>query len=89
MIEDGKVLNNNFFNEGRDSNAILQEIFGVEKRPKEFGDKLAHFYTLLENQKVAEAEKILQELSEKWGTLDAEIVRATLYFQDTLDEVVA
>ncbi len=73
--------------EGRDINTILTEIFGIEKRPKEFADKLQHFYTLLETQSVKEAEVAFEELESLWGTMDTEIVHARMFLEDLYDDL--
>lgn len=75
------------FSEGRDSNSILHDIFGVDKRPQEYQADLNHFYRLLDEKNDKEALKILEKLETKWGNLDSDIVRANLYFQDLLDEI--
>ncbi len=90
VLRDNQLINNDFYSEGRDANAILQDVFGIEKRPKEFSNKLVNFYQLLENPEVSNLEKaeaILKDLTLKWGTLDVEIIRATLQLQDTFDEI--
>ncbi len=92
VLKDNKLINNDLHNEGRDSNSILQEIFGVEKRPKEFSEKLAKIYSLIESEepgKVEEAERILAELTEKWGEMDNDILRVKLFLQDVIDEIEA
>lgn len=92
VLQDNQLINNNFYNEGRDTNSILQEAFGLSKRPKEFNDKLIEFYQLLETEdykSLQKAESILKDLTLKWGTLDTEIVRANLLLQDSFDEIEA
>jgi predicted ATP-binding protein involved in virulence len=86
ILQDFQVKPAPAFTEGRDTNALLEEIFGVEERPKAFKEKLGRFYALLDEEKPKEAKMLLDELTEKWGSLDAEIVRASLYHQDLLDE---
>lgn len=88
VLEDGRIeISNDLFIEGRDSNSILQDIFGVEKRPKEEQAELDRFYRLLDKKNEKEALAILTKLEAKWGTYDADIVRANLHYQDLLDEV--
>jgi predicted ATP-binding protein involved in virulence len=92
VLQDNQLISNDFYNEGRDTNSILQEIFGIEKRPKEFSEKLVNFYELLEkenSESLHEAEELLKDLTLKWGTLDTEIIRANLYLQDCFDEIEA
>lgn len=88
ILRNGEVLpSEGIFIEGRDSNSILQDIFGVEKRPKEEQGELDRFYHLLEQKDENAALRILKKLELKWGMYDVEIVRANLYFQDLLDEI--
>jgi predicted ATP-binding protein involved in virulence len=72
---------------GRDSNSILSEVFGIEERPKEYADKLQHFYSLLKTETVAEAERAFEELESLWGGMDTEIVRARMFLEDLYDDV--
>ncbi|MBK9447986.1 MAG: AAA family ATPase [Bacteroidetes bacterium] len=87
LIKDFKVSPLTKHTKGRDSNTILTEIFGIEKRPKEFADKLQHFYTLLETQSVKEAEVAFEELESLWGTMDTEIVHARMFLEDLYDDL--
>ncbi len=87
VIKDFKVKPLKIHTEGRDSNTILTEVFGIEKRPKEFGDKLQHFYTLLEKHAMEEAKSIFEDLENHWGTMDTEIVRARYYLEDLEDDL--
>lgn len=77
----------NLFTEGRDSNSILYDIFGVEKRPQEEQNDLDRFYRLLDEKNEKEAWGILTKLEAKWGAYDTDIVRANLHYQDLLNEV--
>jgi len=87
FLKNGKVAPlNGLFTEGRDSNSILYDIFGVEKRPKEDQEEIDYFYRLLDEKNEREAIEILSRLEAKWGTKDTEIVRAKLHYQDLLDE---
>ncbi len=87
VIKDFKVKPLKIHTEGRDSNTILTEVFGIEKRPKEFGDKLQHFYTLLEKHAMEEAKAIFEDLENHWGTMDTEIVRARFFLEDLEDDL--
>lgn len=86
------ILNNytlhssEYFTEGRDSNSILSEIFDVPPRPEAFARELGCFYNALERQAVDEAETILNQLTEKWGQLDSDIVRARMFYEDLLND---
>jgi predicted ATP-binding protein involved in virulence len=87
ILKDGKAFTNGLHTKGRDSNSLLQEAFDIPKHEKALADKLNAFYGFLNTKNKAEAEKILEELTELWGDNDVEIVRANLYFQDLLDEI--
>ena len=82
ILNDGKLVAETPHTEGRDSNSILFELFGEEKRPILYRKKLEGFYDELEAENIEKAEQILAELTEKWGQYDTEIVRANLYLND-------
>jgi predicted ATP-binding protein involved in virulence len=67
--------------EGRDSNAILWDVFGLSERPSEYEQKLSAFYKLLETDDREAARKILDELKIDWGEMDEEVIRAESYFE--------
>ncbi len=87
LLKDFEIINGIAFTEGRDSNSILEDVFGESKRPFSDQKELEKFYIFLEENDLANAEKMLKVLESKWGSMDSEIVRANLYFQDLLDEV--
>lgn len=87
VIKDFKVKPLRAFTEGRDTNAILMDVFGVEIRPKEFEDKLQHFYALLEKEDVEAARLVFDDLECHWGTMDTEIVRARYYLEDLMADL--
>jgi predicted ATP-binding protein involved in virulence len=79
ILEDGALIKNTPHTQGRDSNSILYELFGVEERPKIYRDKINAFYDALEDEKIVEAKEILAELTDLFGEQDTEIVRANLH----------
>jgi hypothetical protein len=79
ILEDNKIVKVTPHVEGRDVNSILYELFGVEKRPKEYKDKIDQFYTLLEEKELDKAKIILGDLTQYFGEQDSEIVRANLH----------
>jgi len=79
ILENGALVKNTPHTQGRDSNSILYELFGVEERPKIYRDKINTFYDALEDEKISEAKEILAELTELFGEQDTEIVRANLH----------
>jgi len=78
ILKDNKISEFKPYVEGRDSNSILSEIFGVSERPKIFQDKLNEFYKAIDNQELENARKQLKKLEEYWGASDTEILKADL-----------
>lgn len=78
ILKDNKISEFKPYVEGRDSNSILSEIFGVSERPKIFQDKLNEVYKAIDNQELEEARKLLKNLEEYWGASDTEILKADL-----------
>jgi len=67
---------------GRDSNSILYDIFGVEKRPAEAKEEFSKLYRLMDDpEKVDETASLLQDVEAKYGYYDEEVVRARGQFQ--------
>lgn len=64
------------FTEGRDTNGLLEEIFGISPRPRFIRQALEKLFELLDDEKFVEASEILTSLEEKLGTNDEAIVRA-------------
>ncbi len=89
ILENNSLRENNFYNEGRDNNFILEDIFGLSRFTAEYEAKLDEFYKMVDERNAENAEIILNELAEKWSEFDAEIILAKLYFQDLLNEVEA
>jgi len=86
ILEDFKLVEDTPHTFGRDSNSILYDIFGVEKRPPEAKNEINKLYRLMDDpDKVQETEAMLHELEEKYGYYDEEMVRARAHFQ-TLNE---
>jgi len=79
IIEDGALVKFTPHTQGRDSNSILYELFGVKERPEFYQDKINAFYDVLEAEKMDEAEKMLAELTELFGEEDTEVVRAKVH----------
>jgi predicted ATP-binding protein involved in virulence len=84
ILEDNKLVEHTPYTQGRDSNAILYELFGVEKRPLYFKNKLSDFYTALEDDNIDLAKIILNELTQFFGEQDTEIVTANLHLNFAL-----
>ncbi len=72
------------YTQGRDSNAILQDIFGVEKYTPHYKELIEKLYNLIDAEKAKEAKALLQELTLDWGEGDYEVKRAQMYIEDFL-----
>lgn len=68
---------------GRDVNSIMREIMGVEERPAEIKELFMDFYGKIDHNQIAEAELLLQRLSDILGETDPELngARVTLDFE--------
>jgi predicted ATP-binding protein involved in virulence len=86
-LNSGTIQKSISYTQGRDSNSILSDIFDIQKRPVKGQQKLDDFYAYLNNKDLDSAQKALEHLELIWGDLDAEVVRANLYFQDLHDEM--
>ncbi len=82
ILEDFKLVKDTPQTFGRDSNSILYEIFGVEKRPAEAKEVFAKLYRIMDDpEKVNETADMLKDVEEKYGYYDEEVVRARGHFQ--------
>jgi predicted ATP-binding protein involved in virulence len=62
--------------EGRDSNAILEDVFGVPSRPETVQEEIDALYRLIEDENFAAARERLAALQKRLGPDDAAMVRA-------------
>ncbi|WYL95444.1 MAG: AAA family ATPase [Gloeotrichia echinulata IR180] len=76
ILEDSAVVEVTPHTFGRDTNSILFEVMGVEKRHIKVQEKLDNCFKLIDNEKLEEAKKEVKKLSELLGDNDSEIVRA-------------
>lgn len=76
ILEDSEVLEVTPYTFGRDSNSILSEVMGVEKRPIKVQEQLDSCFELIDDGRLEEAKIELKKLSELLGQNDSEIVRA-------------
>jgi predicted ATP-binding protein involved in virulence len=83
-LADNQLLAEDPYVEGRDSNEILEDVFGVASRPEQVADEIAALYRLLEDEDFAAARASLATLQERLGPDDAEMVRAR-WILDTED----
>lgn len=64
------------FVEGRDSNSLLEDLFGVPERPLEAQERLHQLALLIDEERFAEAAKLQGELEAVLGPDDPEMIRA-------------
>ena len=76
ILEDFKLVEKTPYTYGRDSNSILFELMGVEERIPEIKQELDACFDLIDRDEIEKAKEKLQELSNKLGQNDPEIVRA-------------
>ncbi len=81
ILDNFELKNGDFYTENRDANAILQDIFGIEKYKTETKQKIDDFYKFLEKD-ISKAEAILTELKKEFGNNDLEIIKADLYLEE-------
>lgn len=81
ILEDFKLVEETPHTYGQDSNSILYNIFGINERPEHAAQDFKQLYRLIDDEKFQEAEKMLEEMSEKYGYYDSEIVRAKMHLE--------
>jgi len=82
ILEDFKLVEKTPPTFGRDSNSILYDLFGVEERPEKAKEEFQKLYKLIDDPDAEElAKSMLNEMEIKYGTEDAEIVRAKLHLE--------
>lgn len=81
LLEDFKVVPTIPHTFGKDSNSILNDLFGVGERLNEAKKEFQELYHLIDDEnKKEKAERKLIEMEEKYGNDDVEVVRAKLHF---------
>jgi len=82
ILDNFKLVKDTPHTFGRDSNAILWDIFGVEKRPPESKEEFSKLYRLMDDpEKTKETEVLLRDVEAKYGYYDEEVVRARGQFE--------
>ncbi|WP_276602708.1 hypothetical protein [Nannocystis pusilla] len=61
---------------GRDSNSLLEDVFGVPERPVETRDEVRRLFDRIDRGAFDEAEVLWQKLQQELGPDDPDIVRA-------------
>jgi len=85
ILADFKLVKRTPHTFGRDTNSILYDLFGVEKRPKESEKEISKLYKYIDANDRAKAEKQLEKIKENFGSGDVEVLRAESYI-DLMDE---
>jgi predicted ATP-binding protein involved in virulence len=75
LLDNFQVVRPGVQTRGRDSNAILREIFGVEERPSEELTEAREIGDALDRGDVAGARARLEELERRLGWQDSEVIR--------------
>jgi len=87
LIEDFNVVSNMPKTMGKDSNSILWDVFAVKDRPESARKDFEALYQLIEKHESAdEVKKLLNDLEEKYGGDDSELLKAKLQFDFQLLE---
>ncbi|MBA3549303.1 MAG: AAA family ATPase [Nannocystis sp.] len=75
ILEDFAIVPNTPPTFGRDTNAILSEVMGVEERPRFAGERLHEIARLMDEERWKEARAGLDALARDFGEHDSEILR--------------
>jgi predicted ATP-binding protein involved in virulence len=81
-LENLKLVANFAHVEGRDTNSILREHMQTTDRGEWGQRQLENLYAAIESTDIEEAEKLLNELKDKWGTLDSALILAEGHLED-------
>ena len=73
ILDNGKVYQPMEQTYGRDANSILREVMQVGERPEEIQTMLSDFYQLVDEEKIEEAEALLNDIENIVGDTDPEI----------------
>jgi predicted ATP-binding protein involved in virulence len=84
ILDQNQLLTERPHVEGRDSNEILEDVFGVPARPEDVQAEIDAMYRSIEDEDFAGARKQLAQLQSRLGPDDAEMVRAR-WILDTED----
>ena len=76
ILEDSEIVELTPHTFGRDSNSILSEVMGVEKRPVKMQERIDKCFEMIDNDNLEEAKLELQKLSELLGNNDPDMVQA-------------
>lgn len=76
LLADGAVIDQHDPVEGRDSNSLLEDLFGVPARPTWAAERLARIFDLIDNDNLAAARSEVESLEQLLGPDDPDLTRA-------------
>lgn len=76
ILRENALVQGPLFVEGRDTNGLLEDVFGVAARPEEAQAKIDALFRLLDDEEYDAARAALAELRQMLGPDDSAIVRA-------------
>ncbi|OBQ37857.1 MAG: hypothetical protein AN487_09050 [Anabaena sp. CRKS33] len=76
ILEDSEIVELTPHTFGRDSNSILSEVMGVEKRPVKMQERIDKCFEMIDNDNLEEAKLELKKLSELLGNNDPDMIQA-------------
>ena len=82
LLEQNRLVAEEPHVEGRDSNAILEDVFGVPSRPEGVQAEIDALFRLIEDEEFAAARERLAELQERLGPDDSAMIKARWILDD-------
>lgn len=76
VLSNNAVIDARPFVEGRDSNSLLEDVFGVPERPNDVRAKIDELFRLLDEEKIEPAKTLFEALAAHLGPDDPAILRA-------------
>ena len=76
LLEENRLVGAEPHVEGRDTNAILEDVFGVPSRPEPVQAEIDALFLLIENEDFAAARARLEQLQERLGPDDTDMIKA-------------
>ena len=81
-LVNGRIQERNVFVSRRDTNAILRDLMGTDDRDDEGADDLRRLYKAIDQGNHQLADRIHQELVERWGVNDPALIRARGFMEE-------
>lgn len=76
LLRDCQLVKQGLFVQGRDTNGLLEDVFGVPSRPADMLPRLRELFELLDEEQYAQAEEKLRDIEQLLGPQDEAVVRA-------------